>query len=123
MDTAAALVELSELSSHVVEAVVSGPNGAIEAATVDDTRALELAGAGADMLEVAGSIGADRGSVSRIEIELAACALFVVREDERTIVATTAASPTAALVVFDLRTALRRSDGFGSPAGGQDGHA
>jgi hypothetical protein len=41
-------------------------------------------------------------------VSLEAGSVFVVREGGRTAVATTVPEPTAGLVVYDLRTALRR---------------
>ena len=50
------------------------------------------------------------GDIARIEVALESSSVFVVREGSRTIVATTGSDPTSGLVVYDLRTALRRLD-------------
>ena len=57
----------------------------------------ELVGAAADL-------GADGRDVTRVEVELDEGAIFVVREGEHTVAATTGPSPTSGLVVYDLRT-------------------
>ena len=48
------------------------------------------------------------GEVSRVEVALEEGSVFVVLEGGRTAVATTVPEPTAGLVLYDLRTALRR---------------
>ena len=57
MDASAALSELVALSTQVVEAVVTGPDGVVEAArTAEDERARRLAAAGAELLAEASSL-------------------------------------------------------------------
>jgi len=46
--------------------------------------------------------------VSRVEVVTETGGVFVVVEGGRTAVATTVPEPTAGLVIYDLRTALRR---------------
>jgi hypothetical protein len=48
--------------------------------------------------------------VTRVEVELAGGAVFVLSEGGRTIAATTSPQPTAGLVVYDLRTCLQSID-------------
>ena len=45
--------------------------------------------------------------MTRVEVELAHGAVFVVSEGGRTIAATTGPEPTTGLVVYDLRTCLQ----------------
>ena len=47
--------------------------------------------------------------VARVHVDLERASLVVVSDGERTIVATTVPEPTAGLVAFDLRAALRRA--------------
>ena len=61
------------------------------------TSTLELVAAAADL-------GGEGRDVTRVEVELDEGAMFVVREGEYTIAATTGPDPTSGLVVYDLRT-------------------
>jgi predicted regulator of Ras-like GTPase activity (Roadblock/LC7/MglB family) len=109
MDASAALSELVGLSTQVVEAVVSGPDGAVEGArTASDERAHRLATAGAELLAEASALRPGPSSVERVHVDLRRGSLVAVSDGARTIVATTVPEPTAGLVAFDLRAALRR---------------
>jgi predicted regulator of Ras-like GTPase activity (Roadblock/LC7/MglB family) len=110
MDAAQALAELVELSSQVERAVVLDASGAVLAATDDAERGQSLARSTLELLAVAGEVHAAGGDVTRAEVELAEGGLFVLREGDRTIAATTGPSPTAGLVAYDLRTCLQRID-------------
>jgi predicted regulator of Ras-like GTPase activity (Roadblock/LC7/MglB family) len=111
MDASAALSELVGLSTQVVEVVIAGAGGDVEAArTSGDDRVRELAAAGEALLAEAAAVRPGE-TVERVHVELERGALFVVRDDRRTITATTVPEPTAGLVAFDLRTALRRVAG------------
>ena len=68
----------------------------------------ELASAGADLLSAAATIRSAAAGVERVHVDLERGSLVVVRDAERTIVATTVAEPTVGLVAFDLRATLRR---------------
>jgi predicted regulator of Ras-like GTPase activity (Roadblock/LC7/MglB family) len=110
MDAQAALDELTTLSQQVVEAVITSADGRVVASTVGDmTRAESLGRAGAEMLSAVADLRAGGAAVERVEVALNAGSVFCVREGERSIVATTIAEPTPGLVLYDLRTALRRS--------------
>ena len=101
MDATQALGELMELSSQITAAAVLDGDGATLASSDDSaalaTSTLELVAAAADL----GGGGRD---VTRVEVELDEGAMFVVREGEYTIAATTGPDPTSGLVVYDLRT-------------------
>ena len=108
MDASASLSELLALSTQVVEAVVTMPDGAVEAArAADGERARGLAAAGAELLAEASSLRPEVG-VERVHVDLGRGSLVAVSDGARTIVARTVPDPTAGLVAFDLRTALRR---------------
>ena len=110
MDARAALAELTELSSQVEAAAVLDADGKAQASTPDDAVTAErLAAAARDALEAAGAVRA-AAEVTRVEVTLPEGGLFVVREGGRTAVATTIPEPTAGLVLYDLRTCLRRLD-------------
>lgn len=114
MDASAALADLFRLSTEVVEAVVTDPTGAVEAArTAADERAAELAEAGAALLAAATEIRPGK-AVVRVHVDLDRGSVVAVTDGERAIVATTVPEPTAALVAHDLRAALagiRNGDG------------
>jgi predicted regulator of Ras-like GTPase activity (Roadblock/LC7/MglB family) len=110
MDAREALAELTELSSQVEAAVVLGPNGEVDASTYDDAAAADrLARAAAELIAAAADVrpGAD---MTRVEVALPEGSLFVVREAGRSAVAVTIPDPTSGLVLYDLRTCLRRID-------------
>jgi predicted regulator of Ras-like GTPase activity (Roadblock/LC7/MglB family) len=105
MDAAQALKELMELSSQITAAVVLGADGAVVATSADDpTSSAGLAASTLELVAAAGDLGSDGRDVTRVEVELAEGAVFVVREAGHTVAATTGANPTSGLVVYDLRT-------------------
>ena len=109
MDAVQALAELAELSSQVERAVVLRADGSVLAATPeDDAAAPTLARAALDVLATAFELRSRPQEVTRVEVELAEGALFVLREGGRTIAAVTGPQPTAGLVAYDLRTCLER---------------
>ncbi len=110
MDASAALAELLELSTQIVEAVVVSADGEVVASrAASDERARELASAGADLLSAAATIrSAAPPGVERVHVDHERGSLVVARDAERSLVATTVAEPTVGLVAFDLRATLRR---------------
>jgi hypothetical protein len=109
MEAHEALAELTGLSSQVVEVAILGGSGFVLASSGTPERGEELARVAAELLATAADVrSADE--VTRVEVKLAAGSVFVVVEGGRTAVATTVPEPTAGLVVYDLRTALRRLD-------------
>ena len=110
MDASSALTELVGLSTQIVEVVIVGPGGEVEAAhPAGDERSRELASAGEAALAAAAEVRPAGPAVERVHVDLERGSLVVVRDDVRTIVATTVAEPTAGLVAYDLRVALRRA--------------
>jgi hypothetical protein len=107
MDASTALSELVGVSTQVVEAVVTGPSGDLEAARApSDTRARELADAGSELLAAAAGIRSGV-PVERAQVDLRRGSVIALTDGTRAIVVTTVAEPTSALVAFDLRTVLR----------------
>jgi hypothetical protein len=106
MDADQALSELGELSSQVERAVVLDADGAALATLPADDPADGLVRAALDAIAAASELHAS--DVTSVEVELDEGGLFVLREEGRTIAATTGPDPTAGLVVYDLRTCLRR---------------
>jgi hypothetical protein len=108
MDAAAALSELTGLSSRIESAVVLEADGTVLGST--DADPARLAGAADELLVAARGLRSADDEVIRVELELAEGGLFVLREDGRTIAATTAAGAIAGIVVYDLRTCLEGID-------------
>jgi predicted regulator of Ras-like GTPase activity (Roadblock/LC7/MglB family) len=108
VDAEAALAELFELSTQVVEAVVVGPDGVQASGTADANRAEQLAGVGSALLDAAAQVRPGPSAVERVVVELPSAAVVVVRAGDVAVVATTAPEPTMGLVTYDLRVVLRR---------------
>jgi predicted regulator of Ras-like GTPase activity (Roadblock/LC7/MglB family) len=117
VDTEAALAELMELSAQIETAAVLASDGSVIAATVTAERAAALAAAAGRLADAAHAVRPDGPQVARVEVTLPEGSTFLVYEGERRIVATTVPEPTAGLVVYDLRTCLRRiAEGEGGDA-------
>ncbi len=102
-----ALAELLELSSQIDDAAIMGESGFVLASSGAPERGEQLARIAAELVAAAADVRPS-GEVTRVEVALGAGSVFVVREGGRTVVATTVPEPTAGLVVYDLRTVLRR---------------
>ena len=108
MDAAQALHELTELSSQIESAVVLAADGSVLASTHEDpARSEALASSALELVSAASDLSSPAQEVTRAEVELEEGALFVLREGDRTIAATTGPQPTSGLVVYDLRTCLQ----------------
>jgi hypothetical protein len=104
-ETARALTELTDISTQIETAVVLDREGTVLAATVDDDRAGRLAGAALELFKTADE------KRERDLVQLAAAlqggSVFVVRDADRLIAATTTPEPTVGLVFYDLKSCLR----------------
>jgi predicted regulator of Ras-like GTPase activity (Roadblock/LC7/MglB family) len=110
VDVAQALADLQEISSQIEAAVLFGADGSVEGSTLaDEAAAKGLAGAAAGLLEAADRVRGEEAAVTQLEAALAEGCVFVVREGDRRIAATTVASPTVGLVFYDLKSCLRDS--------------
>lgn len=110
MDVAQALADLQEISSQIDAAVLFGADGSVEGSTLgDDAAAQQLAASAAALLERADALRGEESAVTQIEASLADGCVFVVRDGERRIAATTVANPTVGLVFYDLKSCLRDS--------------
>ena len=98
-----ALADLTEISSQVEAAVLFDAKGQMAASTLADgepfVRAVQ------DLLAAAAE--ARQGSLNQLEAATGEGSVFVVREGDSYIAATTGPEPTVALVFYDLKTALR----------------
>ena len=104
MDAAQALAELREISSQIDVAVILDEQGAVVGSTHGNPEA--LAGAAGSLLEEARRVRPGK-EPAQIEAGTAAGSVFVYREGNRTIAATTGPEPTVGLVFYDLKSCLR----------------
>jgi predicted regulator of Ras-like GTPase activity (Roadblock/LC7/MglB family) len=110
VDVAQALADLTEISSQIEAAVLFDASGAVQGSTLADAaKAQALAEAAARLLERADAVRAEDVAVTQVEAALADGCVFVVRDDDRRIAATTVANPTVGLVFYDLKSCLRDS--------------
>jgi predicted regulator of Ras-like GTPase activity (Roadblock/LC7/MglB family) len=106
MDGAEALSELTALSAQITAAVVVDGDGAPLASTLDESSAGDLAQMVQELIAAAGRAG-DGRQVQQLEVSTPAGSVFLVRDGERAIAATTRPEPAAGLVYYDLKICLR----------------
>jgi hypothetical protein len=112
MDAAQALKELTELSSQITAAIALDDDGSVLAVSSENPAvASSLTTSTLELVSAAADLGAEGGEVTRVEVELAEGAFFVVREGGRIVAATTGPKPTSGLVVYDLRTCAQAIEG------------
>jgi predicted regulator of Ras-like GTPase activity (Roadblock/LC7/MglB family) len=110
VDVAQALADLTEISSQIEAAVLFAADGTVEGSTLAGGDAARgLAAAAVRLLEQADALRGEDAPVTQIEAATADGCVFVVREGDRLIAATTVANPTVGLVFYDLKTCLRDS--------------
>jgi hypothetical protein len=108
MDAAQALADLTEISSQIQAAVLFDESGAVQGSTLgDEGAARALAAAAAGLLAGVDELARDGAAVTQLEAATDDGSLFVVRDGQRRIAATTAAAPTVGLVFYDLKSCLR----------------
>jgi predicted regulator of Ras-like GTPase activity (Roadblock/LC7/MglB family) len=111
MDASAALERLRDISSQVRSAVVFDRNGKVLASTLgDDERAAEVAREAQELLSAAEARSSGGSDFAQLEVALQSGSVFVVRDAERLIAATTPPDPTVGLVFYDLKSCLRELD-------------
>lgn len=125
MDPAQALADLIEISSQIQVAVLFDPSGEVIASTlVAEERSRRLARAAGELLAAAGEVstGTGGGPPTQLEAATSEGSVFLVRDGERVVVATTSPDPTVGLVFYDLKSCLRsvaagesRTDGNARP--------
>jgi predicted regulator of Ras-like GTPase activity (Roadblock/LC7/MglB family) len=110
MHAAAALERLQEISSQVRTAVIFERDGRVVGSTLaEERRAKQVADEAAALLADA-ERRRDRGEggeFAQLEVALQAGSVFVVRDGDRLIAATTPPEPTVGLVFYDLKSCLR----------------
>jgi predicted regulator of Ras-like GTPase activity (Roadblock/LC7/MglB family) len=97
-----ALADLTELSAQIEAAVVASPDGEAQASTLPEPAGAAFARAAAELLREAG----DRAVAA--EAATGQGSLFAVRDGERLVAAVTGRGAPSGLVLYDLRTCLRR---------------
>jgi predicted regulator of Ras-like GTPase activity (Roadblock/LC7/MglB family) len=106
MDAAQALSELTALSAQITSAIVIDADGSPLASTLDDVAAAELAPTVQELLAAAGRAG-DGRQLAQLQLSTPEGGVFLVRDGDRAIAATTRPAPAAGLVFYDLKTCLR----------------
>jgi predicted regulator of Ras-like GTPase activity (Roadblock/LC7/MglB family) len=111
MDAAAALEGLRDISSQVRAAVIFERGGKVVGSTLaDEERAKRVAQEAEELLAAAeqrrDSTG-DGSKFAQLEAAVQGGSVFVVRDGDRLIAATTPPEPTVGLVFYDLKSCLR----------------
>jgi predicted regulator of Ras-like GTPase activity (Roadblock/LC7/MglB family) len=115
VDAAQALADLTEISSQIRCAVLFGDDGAVRASTLDDDRARAFAAKARALLGAAAEVRTGGEAPSQLEAATHAGSVFVVRDGDTYIAATTSAEPTVGLVFYDLKTCLRSATADDKP--------
>lgn len=117
MDAQQAIADLTEISPQVRDVVVIGPDGAPAGSNLTEPVAEQRLADGARRLVEAAE--ALRPGVAQLEAATLGGSVFVVRDGERLIAATTTPEPTVGLVFYDLKTCLRSIADVGSTESGK----
>ena len=105
-----ALAELRDISTQVRAAVLFDAAGSVQGSTLPTERAERLVSAARLLLDQAEVVrGDDEAKLTQLEAATPDGSVFVVREGDQIVAATTGPAPTAGLVFYDLRAALRAS--------------
>ena len=119
MNAAAALERLREISSQVRAAVIFERGGKVVGSTfADDLRAKDVAAEAEALLteaEQRRDAGGEAAEFAQLEVALQGGSVFVVRDGDRLIAATTQPEPTVGLVFYDLKSCLRDLDTPAAP--------
>ena len=108
MDAAQAIADLTEISPQVKRVAVIAADGSLAGTNVlDDAAAQHLVDGARRLVEAAEEL---RPGVVQLEAATVGGSVFVVRDGERLIAATTSPDPTVGLVFYDLKTCLRSID-------------
>jgi predicted regulator of Ras-like GTPase activity (Roadblock/LC7/MglB family) len=106
--SAAALSDLTEISTQIETAVVFDREGTVLESTVDDERAGRLAGTALELLKAAEDARPEGAEpLAQLDVALREGSVFVVADADRLIAATTGPEPTVGLVFYDLKSCLR----------------
>jgi predicted regulator of Ras-like GTPase activity (Roadblock/LC7/MglB family) len=107
VDAAQAIADLTEISPQVRHVVVIAPDGLLVGSNADPAAAQKLADGARELIAAAEEL---RPGVSQLEAATVSGSVFVVRDGDRLIAATTSPEPTVGLVFYDLKTCVRSID-------------
>jgi len=107
MDAAQAIADLTEISPQVQRVAVIAADGSLVGSNADPAAAQKLVAGARDLIAAAEEL---RPGVSQLEAATVSGSVFVVRDGDRVIAATTSPEPTVGLVFYDLKTCLRSID-------------
>jgi predicted regulator of Ras-like GTPase activity (Roadblock/LC7/MglB family) len=107
VDAAQAIADLTEISPQVRHVVVIAPDGSLVGSNADPAAAQKLADGARELIAAAEEL---RPGVSQLEAATVSGSVFVVRDGDRLIAATTSPEPTVGLVFYDLKTCVRSID-------------
>jgi predicted regulator of Ras-like GTPase activity (Roadblock/LC7/MglB family) len=104
VDATQAIADLTEISPQVQRVVVIAADGSLVGSNADSAAARKLVDGARELIAAAEEL---RPGVSQLEAATVSGSVFVVRDGERLIAATTSPEPTVGLVFYDLKTCLR----------------
>jgi predicted regulator of Ras-like GTPase activity (Roadblock/LC7/MglB family) len=108
MDPKQALADLTEISSQIRAAVIVDNDGSVIASTLGDVEGgRRMADAAQELLAAAEQTGGSEQPLGQLQAATLEESVFVVRDGERIVAATTGPEPTVGLVFYDLKSALR----------------
>ena len=108
MDAQQALADLTEISSQIQSAVVFDDQGNVAGSTLSDSGSANgLAKSAGELLAAAEEVKTGHSALTQLEVSTGEGSVFVVRDGKICIAATTGGNPTAGLVFYDLKSALR----------------
>ena len=111
MDGTQAIADLTEISSQIESVVLLDGKSAVAGSTfTDDAAATRFAEAAQALLEAAEGLREGGEPLTQLEAETPEGSVFVLREGDRLIAATTVPDPTVGLVFYDLKSALRAAE-------------
>jgi predicted regulator of Ras-like GTPase activity (Roadblock/LC7/MglB family) len=108
MDADQAIADLTEISPQVRHVAVVEADGSVSGSNLaDDQATTRLVDGARELVEAAEAF---RPGLAQLEAATQAGSVFVVRDGDRLIAATTTPEPTVGLVFYDLKTCLRSID-------------
>jgi predicted regulator of Ras-like GTPase activity (Roadblock/LC7/MglB family) len=108
MDAAQAIADLTEISSQIESVVLLDAKGEVAGSTfAEATAAKRFADAAQALLEAAEAVRSGGEPLTQLEAETPAGSVFVLRDGDLLIAATTAPDPTVGLVFYDLKSCVR----------------
>jgi predicted regulator of Ras-like GTPase activity (Roadblock/LC7/MglB family) len=107
MDAAQAIADLTEISPQIREVAVIGADRSLVGSNAPAEAAVRLVDVATRLVDEAEQL---RPGVAQLEAATVEGSVFVVRDGERLIAATTTPEPTVGLVFYDLKFCLRSVD-------------